>query len=147
MFVTTGAPLDCFTEPCFTETTEIIDLNNPDAICQKAADIPVTIEGANGGFLLNKESATYQAVICGGLAKYGPADFRAEPMCYSFDNKNWVNTYVKLLLLFSKVYDMCLPLLAIYIKNCSIVLSNRIKFYLIIPVQQFLIAEVEETSY
>ena len=100
MFVTTGAPLDCFTEPCFTETTEIIDLNNPDAICQKAADIPVTIEGANGGFLLNKESTTYQAVICGGLAKYGPADFRAEPMCYSFDNKNWVNTYVKLLLLF-----------------------------------------------
>ena len=144
MFVTTGAPLDCFTEPCFTETTEIIDLNNPDAICQKAADIPVTIEGANGGFLLNKESATYQAVICGGLAKYGPADFRAEPMCYSFDNKNWVNTYV---LLFSKVYDMCLPLLAICIKTCSIVLSKRIKFYLIIPVQQFLIAEVEETSY
>ena len=93
MFVTTGAPLDET-----TQTTEIIDLLHPNENCQKLADFPAKIEGANAGFLLNKESTTYQIVICGGLAKYGPADFRAEPMCYSFDNQNWVNMYLLLLL-------------------------------------------------
>ena len=95
-------PLDCF-----TQTTEIIDLLHPNAICQKVADFPVKIEGANGGFLLNKESGTYQPVICGGIAKYGPADFRAEPMCYSFDNENWVNMYF--LFTFNIVYIEATP--------------------------------------
>ena len=83
--VTTGAPLDEF-----TQKTEIIDLLHPDAICEKISDFPKQIEGANAGVLLNhREPETSQVVICGGIAKYGPADFRAESICYFLDG-DWV---------------------------------------------------------
>ena len=85
MLVTTGAPLDEF-----TQKTEIIDLLHPEAVCEQPTDFPKQIEGANAGVLLNhREPATSQVVICGGIAKYGPADFRAESICYFLDGE-WV---------------------------------------------------------
>ena len=80
--VVTGAPLNND-----TQTVEIIDLNHPDAICEESDIFPAQIESAVGGLIENSK-----LIICGGLAKFGPADFRALSKCYQIE-KNWVSMY------------------------------------------------------
>ena len=70
-----------------TQKSEIILLNNPEAVCEIPGQFPEQIENAVSGLIENSK-----VIICGGIAKFGPADFRALSKCYQID-ENGVSMY------------------------------------------------------